>query len=1358
MKDLSLLNQIVVGRVEPHIYAFSTNTIPNYLKIGDTYRLVSVRLNEWKEIYPELKKEYEEKAMVDEDVFFRDYSVHQYIENDLKKERINPRDFPNVLYVSNEFFKDTKVIDIQSAIDDIKKSYEENLMKYKFYDASTSLRTIEEYASTGYWDLRPNQDEVVKNFRKAIDAGRTNLLMYAVMRFGKSFTSMCCALEMDAKIVVIVSAKADVREEWKKTIQSADNFKDYKFITSYELNDEKIIEKTLSSGKRIVIFLTLQDLQGTEIKERHKELFKNKIDLLLIDETHFGARADKYGAVLRDLPRDVKDRREDSYIDIDEATEHIKFLNSKIRIHLSGTPYRILMGSEFEKEDIIAFCQFPDIVKAQEEWDKNHLGDENYNEWDNPYYGFPQMIRFAFNPNESVRKKLEELRTNGISYAFSELFRPLSIEKDLNDNHKKLKYEKEVLDLLEVIDGSKEDDEVLGFLDYDKIKQGKMCRHIVMVLPYCASCDCIEELITKNKDKFKNLNQYEIINISGVDKSNEYRRIIDIKNKIKDCEKENKKTLTLTVNRMLTGSTVEEWDTMIYLKDTSSPQEYDQAIFRLQNQFIKKYLSEDGDEIKYNNKPQTLLVDFDPNRMFIMQETKSLIYNANVDKAGNSKLQERLEKELKISPIIIFNKDKIRQITAADIMKYVSNYSNSRGVLDEANDIPVDMSLLNIEAIREIIIQQAQIGSKKGLKIVNSDDEPDELNIEQLNIDFGELEQLTNTNNQTGNNSNTDDEPDYDNIFAILTKKFKTYYARLLFFSFLTNDTVYSLESIINVIEQNINKRIASNLGLDKNILKMILENIDPFKLSQLDYKIQNINSLSTDKELTQIERALVAVNKFDKLSISEIVTPQDISDNMIKLIGEKRIVDIVNNGGRILDIASKEGEFTLSLYKLLSSNNISNNIIRKSLYAIPTSSVAYEFTRKIFEILDLDINNISSNFTSYDLLNIKDSNENIDYNKIRDILNQNCLFSEIELNKPIRKEGNNMNFDIIVGNPPYQENISKEEGNASLAKQLFPSFVKLTIELNPKYSSLIIPSKWFLADAQDKSFIKLREYIKEHNHIKNIVNFTGNQEVFKDVNVGSVSYFLYEQDYSGDVEFIENSDEEISKVVRPLFEEGLDVILPINNPNLFSVLKKVRNSDGFVSLMEIANGRNAFGVVGKDSIVKKISKENYFDGAVALRCAHEIIRYIDEKEITKNIETMKSWKIITSKANGGAGLLTDNRQVSIIGKSYLAPPMSACTDSLIPIGCFKTKAEAENLLKYMSTKFLRFMVGIVKSSQNLYQPVYRFVPIQDFGVNSDIDWTKSIEEIDKQLYDKYNLTKSEREFIDNKIKELVSD
>lgn len=308
--------------------------------------------------------------------------------------------------------------------------------------------------------------------------------------------------------------------------------------------------------------------------------------------------------------------------------------------------------------------------------------------------------------------------------------------------HKKFENEQEILELFEVIDGSKEDENVLGFLNYDKIKQGKMCRHMVCVLPYCASCDALEELIKNNKDKFKNLNEYEIINISGVDNSNKYKTIAEIKDKIKDYEENDIKTLTLTVNRMLTGSTVEEWDTMIYLKDTSSPQEYDQAIFRLQNQYIKKYVNDEKNVIKYNMKPQTLLVDFDPYRMFTLQEQKSKIYNVNVEEAGNSLLEERLKNELRISPIITINKNRIVQIKPKNIMDAVSEYSKEKGVMDEVNDIPVDLKLLDNEEIRNVIDRQAELGSSKGLSIDNTNDEEGE----DLNISTPDLEDNNATN------------------------------------------------------------------------------------------------------------------------------------------------------------------------------------------------------------------------------------------------------------------------------------------------------------------------------------------------------------------------------------------------------------------------------------------------------------------------------------------------------------------------------------------------------------------------------------------------------------------------------------
>lgn len=1353
MEDLSILDNLIIGRVEPHIYAFTTNTIPNYLKVGDTYRPVSKRLSEWEEYYPNLEKQFEGSAKITDSVFFRDHSVHYFLESWKHRTRLEVKDIPEGTYYSREFFKEATVDDIKDAITDIYEDYHSKTGKYHYYDAKTQLPTTEKYASTGMWFPRPNQQATIDAFKRAVANGRTHLLMYAVMRFGKSFTSMCCAKEMGAKLVVVVSAKADVRDEWRKTVESAENFRnDYEFLSSADLeNNYRIISETIDNSehpKNVVVFLTLQDLQGAKIKEKHTQIFGRKIDLLLVDETHFGARAEKYGAVLR-ASQGEKLSKEEKYA-VEDILESTKEFDVKVTVHLSGTPYRILMSDEFDREqDLIAFYQFTDIVREQEEWDRDNFAkDEPKEEWENPYFGFPQMIRFAFNPNESARKRMAALRESGMSDAFSALFVPKSIGKADDGSHKLFVHEQEILELFEVIDGSKDDEELLGFLDYNKIKDGKMCRHIVVVLPYCASCDALEALIRNNADKFKNLNGYEIINISGVDNPNRYKKPSDIKRAISVYEAKGKKTITLTVNRMLTGSTVPEWDTMLFLKDTSSPQEYDQAVFRLQNQYIKAFVDENGETIKFNMKPQTLLVDFDPDRVFVMQEQKAQVYNVNTDEAGNSKLRERIEEELRISPVIVMNKDRIVQITATDILKAVSEYSKSRGVAEETVEIPVDMSLLDIATIRAAIERENELGSKAGLTIKGADGDGNDMDMPDENEPTdtsGETGETTGTETQTDEPADTtqSEEKTKDAV-----KQFRSYYARILFFAFLTKNVVISLNDIIECIAEPNNARIAKNLGISKVVLEEMLAHADKFVLSRLDYKIQNLNQLSHDDSVEPITRASVSVQKFGKLGESEVITPKHICKDMIDMIDDADWRTVMDSGNKVLDIAGKAGEFALAVFEKYIALGYDKKALKDVIYTIPTSGITYEFTRMIYEILGLNVENIASKFTSYSLLEVKDENGDIDYTKIAALLMQNKPFNSITINDEITEGDEIVKFDVVVGNPPYHETISSATDNDSLGKQLFPWFVICSTQIASKYTSMITPSRWFTGDAQDKSFVKLRQFMQKNNHIKKIVNYKDEKQVFDDVEIkGGISYFLYEQSHTGQVEFINISKGIRDTQVRNLFEDGLDII--ISDSIDYPLICKVKTKD-FVPLTTITTGRNAFGIIGKPSVVDSVSKKEQFSGACELRCKSNEIRWIKAESVTKNKGIFEKYKVYISKSAGNP-----NSDAKVIGYPYVGNPQSACTDSLFPIGKFETLEEAENLAKYMKTKFLRYMVSILKTSQNVTQIVYGFVPMQDFTASSDIDWNKTIEEIDVQLYEKYKFTQKEIDYIESMIKPM---
>ena len=1357
-----VLERLIIGRVEPHIYAFSTNTFPNYLKIGDTYRPVSERLAEWKNHYPKLEQEFEASAKI-EDMFFRDFAVHKFLENDLQKVRLlkESEDFPGEnIYYSKEFFKNTNAEEIQKAIKDIHKNYSDKTSKYSFYNLESLREETLCYKRGDVWKLRNNQKETVKNFKKAIGNGRTNLLMYAVMRFGKSFTSLCCAKEIkNLKLVVVVSAKVDVLSEWKKNTEIPGNFSNFEFKTSKDLlENEHLISEHLAStdDKVIILFLTLQDLQGDLVKDKHKELFTDNtnIDLLIIDETHFGARADKYGAVLKQPSKAISKYDKDEVVDIiDYSNEIDKTLQSKYKLHLSGTPYRILMGSEFQKEDIISFCQYSDIVDAQEKWNnENLLKDvDDYNnpikEWDNPYFGFPQMIRFAFNPNKSSRIRIEKLKRHGMSFALSRLLEPKSIIKDnVNQRHKQFIYEEEIQELLEIIDGSKADEEILGFLNNNKIKQGNMCRHIVMVLPYCASCDAMENLILNNTKKFKNLKDYKLINISGIDKQNLYKDTNSVKKAISDAENDGQKTITLTVNRMLTGSTVEQWDTMIFLKDTASPQEYDQAIFRLQSQYVKTYKDDKtGDTIKYNMKPQTILVDFCIDRVFKMQELKSQIYNVNIDEAGNSKLKKRLERELKISPIITINKNKIQEISATDILNKISEYSQSRGVAEETNEIPVDLNLKEIPIIWNTISKENELGSKNGFNIDVADGDGDDIETPAPLTENDDNENST----PDGNNNQTDDtevSSDRDPV-----KQFRMYYARILYYSFLTISDVKSLDDILSSFNIENNARIFSNMGLNKEVLIALKNNMNKFMLSTLDYKIQNINRLSNDTSIEPIKRAYTANQKFGKLGESEVVTPEIIATEMIALLTDEFFNNCIKNKIPILDIASKEGEFAIALYNRFNDLGYHIDDFKDLIYSIPTSNITYEFTRKIYDVLGLNVNNIAENFNSYDLLKVKNGN-NIDYQKIKALVCQNKKLSEITLKEEIQPGGddNMVKFGAVVGNPPYQED---DGGAQKSARPIYHYFVKISKVITSQFSTLIIPARWF---AGGKGLDEFRDEMLNDENIQQLDDFLHPEEVFPETNNrGGVCFFLRNNLYNNvcnKVKVVTHLNQLTKDIaIRNLKTRNLNIF--IRSQKAVDILNKVIPNDEIETMERYISSRKPFGFDG-----------NFINSSRVLLCSdglsNPIICYgksgkhgfVERSLVQMNKDNIDLWKVFFPYANNIGTELNDDNQNTFIGK-----PNSICTETFIYAGVNMNldSNSANNLSKYLRTTFARFMHSIAKISQHGTAKTYRFVPLQDFTNNSDINWGLPISEVDKQLYKKYNLSDNEILYIESMIKPM---
>lgn len=1316
--DTSVIDQIITGRLHPHIYAFRTGTIPDYLKVGDTYRPVEVRLAEWRNYYKALEEVYREEASVDRDVFFRDYAVHHYLEDVLSLHRLSREDIPEEVYYSNEFFQSATKENVESAIKDIRDNYFQEGTRYRYYRFDESRIPVEKHypRSCKAFEPREEQEDTVKRFINAKKQGRNNLLMYAVMRFGKSFTAMLCAKEIGAKLVVVICGKTAVEDEWRRNVEIPKNFEEYSFKTRDDLdNNVSLISEAKEKGERLVVFLTLQDLAGEDIKQRHKELFDTDIDLVIIDETHFGARAPEYGKVLQDEfgfkgASSRKEYQEEE--DIEAVSEVLKYFKTDTKLHLSGTPYRILMGSEFEPEDVVAFYQLTDIVDSQERWN-NSPKNLDKKEWENPYYGFPQMVRFAFNPSDSARRLIKDMKEKGRTCALSALFEPNSVIKDASCQYRYFKHEKEILELLEVIDGSREDDELLGFLDYGKIKEGQMCRHIVCVLPFRASCDAFQTLVENNRDLFKNLSGYEILNIAGHDCPRNLKTPAGVKDAITRHEEAGHKTITLTVNKMLTGSTVECLDTMLFFKDTSSPQEYDQAIFRIQNPYVKTMKDSDGDEIKFNMKPQTLLVDFDVDRLFRLQALKSQIYDANIGDSGNAKLELRMLRELTISPVIVLNKSLLKKVEPADIMAAISEYSKNRSVADEAKDIPVDMRLFDDPIIRFEIDRQAAISSKDGLSTKPNTGSGDDIKPDI----FSDVELQEVDDGETPKDEKKKEKESPEELFK---KRFATYYSRILFFTFLSKDRITNLDELISLMyEGEDNSRIAHNLDLSRDVLVHLRKVMDGNKLGALEFKMLNLNRLEKDGELSPLDRARTALSRFSRLSESEITTPPNIASDMVNLLP-----DDCSSAMLFLDIASKQGEFAIALVERFGEE------VKQNIWSLPTSGAAYEFTRKVYEFLEMPVDHIFCDFTAYDLIG-ENKEEYID------ILTD-------------------MNFDVIVGNPPYQSTKATERSgiNKAFSSAIYPSYVDIGRSMVSKYMTMIIPSRWMTGTGQGITDVWVSELIN-CNHFIDIRDFYDSTECFKEVELkGGVNYFLYSNSYSGECNYVLHQAGKTYNNKGLLNALGIGIV--VRDPQASNVLKKIIDVEGDSyneerSFSKLVGPQHFFDKDGKLTTRWKgysLDKDKDYSIKYYLNKQVESQGYawIKEIDVPKNEEVVSYHKVFLSKAfNGG-----DAIPHQIIGRAFYGEPGSLCSQTYLVIGWNQkqkklTETECKNIISYMNTRFFRYLVFIKKKTQDNPTSVFQYVPIQNWSE----PWT------DAKLYKKYNLTKEEIAYIESTIKPM---
>jgi len=342
---------------------------------------------------------------------------------------------------------------------------------------------------------------------------------------------------------------------------------------------------------------------------------------------------------------------------------------------------------------------------------------------------------------------------------------------------------------------------------------------------------------------------------------------------------------------------------------------------------------------------------------------------------------------------------------------------------------------------------------------------------------------------------------------------------------------------------------------------------------------------------------------------------------------------------------------------------------------------------------------------------------------------------------------GGNMQFDVIVGNPPYQLNT---DGFGTQARPIYQQFVQQAKTLDPRFLCMIIPARWF---AGGMGLDEFRESMLNDARLRSIDDFLTASDVFPGVGLkGGVCYFLWNRDHPGLCEVTTHfKDWPVSTASRPLLENGADVFIRFNEG--LSILKKVMAVEtGSNETLELPEAKkfmklvSSIGSFGLESTFRGKEKRSGDDLKVYRNGG---IGYVARSEIPKERSVFDKWKVFIGRAAPGTGN-RDTYPHRIISTPFIGEPGSISSWTYMYIGVLDSKAEAESVLSYLTCRLTRFLILLHKPSQDTTRKVYTFVPTQE--------WTKRW--TDEDLYTKYGITASEIEFIEKVVRpmELTSD
>lgn len=673
----------------PKIYAYSDTRFPNCLKVGYTTKPMDNRM---KGHYPVLLPfdsyvvELVELAIREDGTFFTDKKIHKQ----LKK-----RGFPSI---NGEWFE-CSTTDVRACILAERKGIinEEN-RSWDFKMRPEQQDAVDKTAA--YFHSFEAEENVVPHF-----------LWNAKMRFGKTFAAYQLALEMGWNKILVLTFKPAVLSAWREDLEMHIDFKNWQFISNKE---EDLNITQVNKSKPFVCFGSFQDYLGKDthtggIKPKNEWVHKEDWDCVIFDEYHYGAWRDNAKDLFNKDDKaeyeTVKEELEEMELENpDYFDEKLLPIKTKHYLYLSGTPFRAIGSGEFIEEQIFNWT-YSDEQRAKSEW----AGDNN------PYASLPRMVMLTY----QLPEQIQQIAIKG---EFNEFDLNLFFAAEGEGRNAKFKYEDEVQKWLNLIRGQYSetlvDDLKLGKkkppMPYSDIRLLNVLQHTFWFLPSVASCYAMRNLLEQRQNTF--YHDYTIVVAAGSQAGIGVDALIPVEKAMgKPLET---KTITLSCGKLTTGVSVRPWTGIFMLRNSSSPETYFQAVFRVQTPWTVKNPDKNSPNREEIIKHECYVFDFAPNRALNQVAT----YSNQLDVSDNKSPEIKVAEFIRFLPILAYDGSTMKEIDAVEILDITTSGTTATllaqrwqsAVLVNVDNVTLQRLLNSEEAMKALM-------SIEGFRSLNAD-------------------------------------------------------------------------------------------------------------------------------------------------------------------------------------------------------------------------------------------------------------------------------------------------------------------------------------------------------------------------------------------------------------------------------------------------------------------------------------------------------------------------------------------------------------------------------------------------------------------------------------------------------------